>query len=489
MKIMMKLTALLLALIMALCVLVSCGDKEDDKAIETQTSGETAGIELGIAKENNEGKAIKILYTKDLADMDVSEDYSNDRVSTAMFTRDINVKEYLGINIEYYIEDGSWAQRNEFNQKIQASAQAGADYDYDMVLAYSSCSLINNASMGCYKNMYDYDDIFDFEQDWWLESLSDYAINGKLYNVYGDASLSIYTQMAVIFFNQEIVNNYNVKSPYELVKDNEWTYEKMTQLALGVSENLDDNADISLEKDLVGYLQYNVSARGWLTALEIDLINRSADDTMTIAQTPSEKLIDVYNYFYDLFTFNTNCYSGDWEEVCQCFVDGRGMFLNGRLEMVERESFGAMADDWGIVPVPKYSSEQTDYRSPLGTSAGMWCIMSNSGVAELCAKTLEVMSYFTHKNAVDEYYVRTLGEQRARDPQVGAMLEIVRDTSTLTFAAVYNDAFSPNMFNLLQMDENWRSEQKVGQNVSTYWSGNYRAWRANLTKLLTDFAK
>lgn len=51
----MKLTALLLALIMALCVLVSCGDKEDDKAIETQTSGETAGIELGIAKENNEG--------------------------------------------------------------------------------------------------------------------------------------------------------------------------------------------------------------------------------------------------------------------------------------------------------------------------------------------------------------------------------------------------------------------------------------------------
>lgn len=488
MKKTIRLISLVMACFMMLFAFAACGDKEE-KSNESQAPAESAGIELGVAKEDNGGKAIKILYTKDLATMDVSEEYSNDRVSTAMFTRDVNVKEYLGINIEYYLEDGSWSARNAFNQKIQASAQAGADYDYDMVVAYSSCSLINNATMGCYKNMYDYTDILDFEQNWWIESIDEYAINGKLYSAYGDASLSLYSQMAAIFFNQELVSNYKIESPYELVNKNQWTYEKMTQLALGVSENLDDDAAISYEKDIVGYLQYNVSARGWLTALDIDLIDVGADGSMSIAQSPSEKLIDVYNYFYDLFTYNSNCYSGDGGDVCDCFVDGRGLFLYGKLEMVDTHSFGAMTDDWGIVPVPKYSYEQEDYRSPLGTSAGMWCIMSNTAEPQLCAKTLEVMSYFTHKGAVDEYYVRTLGEQRARDPQVSSMLEIIRNTSTLTFAAVYNDAFSPNMFNLLQMDENWRSESKVGQNVSTYWGGNYRAWRANLTTLLSDFSK
>ncbi len=483
MKQITRLLSLTLALLMLAGALVSCKKEEPPKQDGTVgTVSEDDGFAL--SAEDNGGKAISILYNKETADYDVFDAISSDSVGSAMFSRDITVKDYLGIDIQYHIEDGNWANRTAFNQKIQASAQAGADHDYDVVVAYPGCSLINNSQMGCFKNMYDYKDIIAYDKEWWLSSLEGYAIDGKLYCVFGDASLSTYRQMECIYFNQEIVSSYKITSPYESVRDGSWTYEKMFGIARGIEQNLDSDPTINYQTDIVGYLQYSTPARGWLTALDIDLTVTDNAGNMSFERTPSEKLIDTYNYMYSLFANSTNVYSGESDELAKAFSDGRALFLLAYLGTIDNAGFASMEDDWGLVPMPKYNTDQQDYISPLGTSAGMWCIMANASDDVLCAKMLECMSYFSRKLCVDEYYVKALGERRARDPNVSEMLERIRSNSRLTFIAVYCGAFDPAVFNILQMDEKWRSSSYVGENVTSYWGSNYRRWNKNLETLL-----
>lgn len=480
---------LVLALLMLVGALVSCKKKEEPTDTSVATTVEVDDG-FAIAPEDNGGKEVSILYNEGTAEYDVFNEVSSDSVGSAMFYRDITVEEHLGIDIVYHIEDGSWTARNAFNQKIQASAQAGVEHDYEMVFAYPGCSLVNNSQMGCFKNMYDYDDIIAYDKSWWLGSLEEYAINGALYCVFGDATLSTYTQLECIFFNSEMVKVYDIESPYDLVREGKWTYEKMFSTALGLKENLDADPTISYKNDIVGYMQGATPARGWLTALDIDLITSDNNGNMSFARSASEKLIDAYNYMYGVFANNTNVYSGDGEnngeDMKKAFADGRVLYYLAYLGTIDNGNFAAMEDDWGLVPLPMYNEDQEDYICPLGTSAGMICIMNNANDDALCAKTLECMSYFTNRDCVDEYYVKALGERRARDENVSEMLGIIRSNSKLTFVAVYCGAFDPAVFNILQMDEKWRSSSYVGENVTSYWSSNFRRWNKNLETLVNQ---
>ncbi|MBQ9112810.1 MAG: hypothetical protein IJY08_04440 [Clostridia bacterium] len=483
MKITVRILSLLLSLLVLAGVLISCGEDDGDSK-DTGNSVSTGDLtaELDVGREDNGGKDIRILYNKNTATYDVFKELSTDSVGSAMFSRDMTVEDHLGINLDYYIEDGSWNQRQEFNQKIQASAQAGAEYDYDIVFAHPSCSLVNNASMNCFKNMYDYSDIISFDKVWWLTGMDDYAINNTLFCVFGDATLSTYNQMAVVYFNQQILANEGLTSPYELVRNNQWTYERLFADALKISGDLDGDGQISYLTDIVGYVQASTPARGWLSSLELDLVQKNSDGTLTVGESAPEKLIDVYDKLYAFFSNNNNIVSGSGDELQATFTDGRCLYLLSTLADIDYFSFGAMEDDWGIIPMPKYSTEQNDYITPVGTSVAMMAIMNNVSDGELCAKVLECMSYFANKMVVDEYYVKTLGERRARDENVAGMLDIIRKGSKLTFVAVYQDSFTTPIYNLLQMDEKWRNE-KVGASVASYWRSNYRSWRGNLTEL------
>lgn len=490
MKPIVRILTLLMALLLICCAFVACNgngedEKQTDDTTETESSGETEAPELSLAfpQENNNNTPINILMSTSLS-YEIALESSADRVEGAMFERNCDVEEYLGVVINIIPQDGGWGNRNNFNTLVQNSALSTPEYD--LVQNSVSTSFIQNAKMGYFMDVNTVNTL-DFSTPWWLAGMNEnYAINGKLYGVIGDMSLSLYKQMTVIYFNDFIIEQYSLDNPYDLVRADEWTMEKMMTMAIGVKENVDGEYDIT--KNMMGFVAAATANRQWLTALDLPLTSRDNETgALSVASAPGEKLIAVFDYMYDKFENNACLHVEDNADYKNIFTAGNALFSLGYFWDVE--SFRDMEQDYGLVPMCKWNAEQEDYISPISTSVGMWHIMTNTSKAALVGKTMEALSFYGYRDVTPEYYEVALGLTYARDENVLEMLSLMREKATLSLDMAYGSAFSPAITNILQMSEGFRNppsgkeNSRHGSNISTFWATNQSAWNTNVREL------
>ena len=59
-------------------------------------------------------------------------------------------------------------------------------------------------------------DYINFDNPWWIQGMEDdLAIGGKLFGFIGDASLSMYKDISVIYFNKTLIYSYKLENPYD----------------------------------------------------------------------------------------------------------------------------------------------------------------------------------------------------------------------------------------------------------------------------------
>ena len=172
--------------------------------------------------------------------------------------------------------------------------------------------------------------------------------------------------------------------------------------------------------------------------------------------------------------------SADSEKGRDAFAAGRSLFYQEFLS--GGEFFRDSSFEWGLAPVPMYDEEQEQYYTPAGASAMMQMIMKNAADIQLVGKVMEVKAYYSYYEAAPAYYEQTLGLQYATSPRQMDMLEIIRETSVLTYLAAMCSNISPDPYNMFQMDTYWR-EDKVQGSISTYYSSNVGSWNEQFAKL------
>src|SRR5699024_5122824 len=83
---------------------------------------------------------------------------------------------------------------------------------------------------GIYLDLNDVDEL-NFEKPWWFHSnLKYYEVDGKLYTANSDASANMHDSLWAVFFNKDLAADANLGDIYELVKDGDWTLDKMREL-------------------------------------------------------------------------------------------------------------------------------------------------------------------------------------------------------------------------------------------------------------------
>jgi hypothetical protein len=502
----LKAFVLLLALTMMLSVFVACG-KDDDKKPITDTDADTdteapdeegtteetePEYPLGVQPENNNNKEVVILMPADNS-IEIAKEASSERVKQAMYERNCDAEEYLGVLITINNEhNGSWNVRAAYNDVIRNDVKDL--HTIDIITMQTACSFVTLAQEGLLKNLTDVQS-FDFDAPWWVpDMVGQYGMNGNLYGMYGDMTLSLYSAMSTIYFNAKLVGDYNLESPYDMVRNNTWTLENMIKNGKVVEESVDGDYNPLVNK--MGFLGLHTAQRTWLAALDIDLVNRNEDTgELVVPKGPSDKLITVFDMFYDLFdNENEFCVKGNSTENHQAFMNGTVLymltFLNGVRE------FRGMEDDYGLVPMPKYNDQQEKYLTSSGTSA-MWALPSTTSddENELSAKLTEVLAYLGKRDVVPEYYEISLGYTYARDENVMQMLEIMREGATLRVEHVYDSAFDPSIWNCLQMTDDFRHPPAGkettyhGANVTTWWNTNYMPWKISMSGLYKKLSK
>lgn len=479
-----KWIAVVLAVLLLLPTLAACGDStgadNETTAAPTTTapSGETAPAEteapsdedmLGFPPEDNKGETFTILSSS-FRDYEFNTDnVTGDVVNDAVFKKDQLLEEYLGIELNIVLENGNWPTRNEFNALISNAVNSN-DQSYDLVNNMIVCTM-PAATSGIFLDGKVLPNV-NFDQPWWVADMyENYAVSGKLYGFLGDASLSLYKDMSVIYFNKDIWADLKPDvNLYDLVRNGEWTLERFLNECSDMAIDLDGDGKYTPGADRLSFAGDQVPLGTFQTALQIKVVEPNSEDVPTFLG-----LTERYETAYTkLRAFNTET-DGNYaypstdtsrEQLYNDFASGLAATMCTFIYATE--SLRNMDNDYGIIPIPKYDENQESYYSQLGTSTSALFVPKNVRDPELTSKVMECLAYFGYTYVTPKYYEVALKTKYASDEDMQEMLDLIRETATFDFIFAYGSSLSsaPNGdFRFTQVQENLASAFKTTERV------------------------
>ncbi len=438
-----KLTRLLAALLVLSSTALSCqsgtGDPKTTTPPPQDGTTEPAETEILPPTANYEGTEFNILVSTEVKKDFHAEESNGEVINDAIYNSNLRIAEELGLNVSFIDRDGSWANREDFTGHIR-SIVAGGTQDYDMIIGMTVVA-VPMAMEGVFVNLLDLESL-DFDNPWWLgRMVEDFSIGGKLFNCVSDGSLSMYTNMNVMYFNHQLIEDYKMDDPYALVKSGDWTIDTLMAQCKDMEQDLNNDGNFD-SNDFYGFTSIRVPARAFQTALDLHVFGRDEDGMPTFLGL-TEKMSNAVDKMRPFFTESR---SALWEflqeaDALKMFIGRQSVYMAGYL--YNADSFRDMPDDYGIIPYPKYDEYQDEYITQIGTTTQQFFIPVTAKDPEMSAVYLENISYDGYREIIPAYYETTLKDKYSRDDTVQEMLDIIRSGSTIYFGYVYNSAFAP----------------------------------------------
>ncbi len=268
-----------------------------------------------------------------------------------------------------------------------------------------------------------------------------FRFDGVQYGATSYFSLSQVSRAAALDFNKDIYETIGAeKTPYEYVRDNEWTLDTFASVAkLGYSD-LNGNAQID-EGDRFGmgsgwrevYMRYILGSG-------VNFISRD-DNGYPVFDLPSnqgaiDKMLHIFDLFNDKQIYNNPSKSDPDSVAYGTFQEGNVLFVIGHpfnMSVTYRE----LNANIGFVPCPKYDSEQERYYSP--TYAGeMMAILKTLPDERLenVSAILEALSFSGMHDVLPIYREVTMKGKSARDLESEEMFDIVLDSMSFDFGLI-----------------------------------------------------
>ena len=421
---------LLIAMLTSSVTLASCGESAanaDPAQTDAVTSGDPAPGEEEIVVEDEDARPMH--QVPDNLDFEAAvfniaypewqgyqyyffaDETNGDPMNDAIFNRTTIVEEYLNIDITQtsvgYIEGVSPA--------VQKSVTAQDDA-YQLALTHC---IQNVASMVTSGYLYNYDKLnyVDYTAEWWNREMMDVLRLGK--NTYYGVSDYMIPCPYAIFFNKNLIEDYQFENPYELVYNGEWTLDKFCEMAIAVTTDTNGDGKFTGD-DIIGvcveegskYISFMSGADQFMTQkneqgqIELAL---NTDRMITIV----EKLGALANTTGAVASENT------------VFIkDGKLLF---ELHTIANAvNYRDTEVDIGILPYPKFDTEQENYISL--DWGGLMCIPTTIGNPDMVGAALELLAYESANEVIPTYYDVLLEGKLARDTDTIAMLDILFDT-------------------------------------------------------------
>lgn len=443
---MKKIISLFMALLLLLAVLTACSKDKGENMGTTETpkvsTTEPIDTEKAVTLNLPEGldyncRDINILVrTSSLEYHDYNEESSGTIVGQSVFERNAEVKELLNVNLVHFHMDGYASGQQAFATAIRTSISMGDDSSYNLV---SPAWYFGNALIieGCYRDLTTLDYI-ELDQSYWWDGYTDQvAINGKVYTATGDYSVDALQCMEAVFFNTTMATSYKLDNPYDLVKNGEWTIDRMLQMASLVKDDL-NNDNMYDTNDQMGLL-LGVQAATVLpnTSGSFYITKTGANSyEVTIA---TEKNGSIIEKFVEAINNSSVYYwptTGGLEEMKEMFANGKGLFMMNSFEGISK--IRASSVKYGILPFPKYDTNQQEYiTGTIGATVFAIPVGMNDENTEMCAAVLQAMGYYSYQYVTPAYFETTLQGQVARDSDSYANLELLRRTVVFDFGSVW----------------------------------------------------
>ena len=495
---MKKTLAIILAMLMCLSVMVSCGGKTEDPAATTTAAqgGEntpadttTAPAETtespydvnGYLKDsldpelNYNGEKFTLLYWKDVERIEFEVlEMTGDLIGDALYNRNAAVEDRLNIDFEWVGTAGNFNNQADFVANVANDVQSGGSYD---AFAGYSMSAATIALQGLSRNLMEVENI-DFEKPWWPASLTELTtINDRLYFCSGDISTNMLHMMYCTLFNKELAEELKVGNVYELVDNGTWTIDKMSELASTAYSDLNGDTKRDVGDQYGIAIGSNIHFDAFFTASGLRTVTKDANGTPVMAEEFSSdkthallgKIVQLFHETdYTAFAAKVT----DWSN--KPFAEGRVLFIVDRNYVTSSSTFADTTVTYGVLPVPKYEEAQESYYTCMAFPFSIYSvsIALNEEQANMAGAVLECMGSESYRQVTPAVFETAMKLKYSTGEDDSRMYDLIRDTIQIDLGRIFttplkNISYSPFRSACNNGQTNWvsiiKAEAKVMQ--------------------------
>ena len=417
-----KIIASLLALLMLVACLASCGTPADTTVggndttaapnPEDTTPEEEVVVRPDIPQEDNGGEEFYILYPENASTyksyLFAPDELDGDNVNMAMFERNMAVSEWLGVTIT---SNCLGSYKNIYGE-LQKTVMADTD-TYDLVVTHSGDNIVNMVA-GKYVQDWNAIESVDLTSALWNQSSVDlFERNGVVPLAINDF---IIPSVNLILFNIDLMDEYGIPLPYDTVLAGEWTLDTFFELASRVHK--DDGDGVKNLTDTFGFVTtFDHRVTSFQHGVGQMIIEKDSDGEYAYVQY-SDKMVNFVEKF-NSFLQGESGFGGPAAKPI--FSEGRSVFYVEQL--VSTIEMRALELNFGVLPMPKWDVSQEDYISVCWV--GYMGVPTTVRNTELVGKVSTLLAYENNQRVLPEFYDILLGNKLANDLQCQQMVEII----------------------------------------------------------------
>lgn len=476
-----RILLLILSLTMVLATFSACAEEPEEPKATKEEATEDVVTEEGFQKDNlpddlNFNKEVKILAGAEQNwHIGSTDAMKGNVIGEAIYARNATVEDRLGIEIKFHSEENfDWnTEQVAFMQKVENDVKGSGEYD--CVISYNLLPYpltLKNCLANLATTKY-----IDLEGPWWPSAYLDQMVyQGQIYGLVNNSGKGSLENISAIFFNNKLLEQYHLESPYDLVENNEWTAAKLREMIKGtwVDKSGDGKPD---EKDQFG-LSTSTRARltCWYVGMGVRLADKDSDGNWYLAAgelKTGEVIGEILNLFNTDDSMLVDPLNGSNNNFAM-FTEERCLFYLATLYMGEYCANNNLTINYGVVPIPKYNSEQTRYYSHMPNNHPVYYIPVTADNMDCSSAFVECMASEAYRQVAPVYYENCIKLRYAPDERLADMYDLVRASISFDMVYLFQRTFPKNCNDhIIQCIEspnnkNWATEwNSIGTPVST----------------------
>ena len=444
-----RLTALLLSLLMITPTLTACGNTENAAETAADTaSAETVPAETEPAwqypEKDFEGASYRIYNMDNFYNMYVTmnrDELNGNILDDAVYNRNRGVEEALNCVITEILHVAPDCNYQPMFTTARSSVLGGSD-DYEIMYLPVS-EQISLVTDGILQDLYTIPHL-QLNETWWDNQINTTnTLNGKLYFASGSANLMAFDGMWCLFFNENLMDEYQLEKPYDLVREGKWTLDELIRYGSAFA-NL--NGESTYAYTVGSKNQWGVALHSHFGGAPAKFIHGAGVETLT-----EDFQLNIENdHFYSVMDklailmnqdsgialkAGTDDFNVEQGGYIYIFNSRRSLFLTAEIKTAQ--VLRDMEDTFGIVPFPKYDEAQKDYKTSLVMQLFYMTVPVTNTRLDLIGTVSECLAYKGYADIVPVYYDSVVKHKGLRNEDSAEMLEILRRTRGVDPAFIF----------------------------------------------------
>ncbi len=442
---MKKFLSILLVLLMVAIPLASCGEGPDDETKGPSGSGDDTGtgnagadkLEIPEGTDFEEYEFVMLtgeVVTYNYCMMDFDEN-SDDAYENALYLRSTAVEELVNVTITE--KTAGWG--DGVYQLFKTSVEANTD-DYDVCFNNVSYSCTATGAGFCYElDMFEY---IDLDKSWWNKDCSNQlALGNRHYMAAGDIMLSDKECIWALYFIKDLITENGLENPYDLVKNNTWTWDKLYEMASQAKD--DKNASGSMDaNDVWGLCTHSENFPAMWESAGLTLVSLDKDG-VPVVNWGSEEFVNIHEDIVEIMG-DEECVSWASRDsisdpiafITTAIKEGRTLFGTEVIAFVR--DYRGNEQDFGILPFPKYSTDVERYNSYIAVNSGVMTVGNNCSDTNRTGIIIEALAAKGAEILIPTYYDGQLSSKYSRDEESGEMLDIIFENRCYDLGVFFN---------------------------------------------------